>query len=246
MKSGAESGMDFSSRWFYDQDGGKNANLSHINVTRTIPVDLNAFLCKAFRELSEFYTDLNQNDKAIAWAERSHQMAKVIDAVFYGGDGNWYDYDTELGSNRKYFYVGSFAPLWSECVDLSKRNQYGSKAAEYIKNQKILDFYGGIPATLTNSGEQWDYPNAWPPLVDVMIHGLQRSGDDEAINVATTLATRWIEANMKGFNNTGEMFEKYDATNPGQSGDGGEYVVQAGFGWTNGAFLSLINTFFTS
>ncbi|KAK6619678.1 hypothetical protein RUM43_012435 [Polyplax serrata] len=36
---------------------------------------------------------------------------------------------------------------------------------------------------------------------------------------------------------------KYDAETPGRYGGGGEYIVQAGFGWTNGAIMELLNTY---
>jgi alpha,alpha-trehalase len=36
------------------------------------------------------------------------------------------------------------------------------------------------------------------------------------------------------------MYEKYDAFTPGLYGGGGEYAPQAGFGWTNGVALELI------
>lgn len=38
------------------------------------------------------------------------------------------------------------------------------------------------------------------------------------------------------------MFQ-YDAENPGKFGGGGEYTVQAGFGWTNGVVLEFLNTY---
>ncbi|KAL4066430.1 glycoside hydrolase family 37 protein [Scleroderma yunnanense] len=38
-------------------------------------------------------------------------------------------------------------------------------------------------------------------------------------------------------NNTGNMFEKFSNLNVDSSGYGGEYTVQAGFGWTNGVLL---------
>ncbi|TFY63827.1 hypothetical protein EVJ58_g3018 [Rhodofomes roseus] len=37
--------------------------------------------------------------------------------------------------------------------------------------------------------------------------------------------------------NTGNMFEKFNTTDVDSSGSGGEYTVQAGFGWTNGVVL---------
>ena len=39
------------------------------------------------------------------------------------------------------------------------------------------------------------------------------------------------------------QFEKYSAAEPGQPGGQGEYPVQAGFGWTNGVALMLLERF---
>lgn len=48
---------------------------------------------------------------------------------------------------------------------------------------------------------------------------------------------------MLGYQQSGAMYEKYDANTPGQYGGGGEYEVQLGFGWSNGVALSLIDQF---
>ena len=37
------------------------------------------------------------------------------------------------------------------------------------------------------------------------------------------------------------MYEKYNADEIGVGGDGGEYVPQLGFGWSNGVALVFIN-----
>lgn len=39
------------------------------------------------------------------------------------------------------------------------------------------------------------------------------------------------------------MFEKYDVTTRGIPGGGGEYVVQDGFGWTNGVALHFLQMY---
>jgi alpha,alpha-trehalase len=44
-------------------------------------------------------------------------------------------------------------------------------------------------------------------------------------------------------NNTGNMFEKESVFNIDVSGSGGEYTVQAGFGWTNGVALYLASKY---
>lgn len=37
-----------------------------------------------------------------------------------------------------------------------------------------LQYPGGIPTSLKESGQQWDYPNAWPPLQHMLIEGRRR------------------------------------------------------------------------
>ncbi|KAG1727057.1 glycoside hydrolase family 37 protein [Suillus paluster] len=43
--------------------------------------------------------------------------------------------------------------------------------------------------------------------------------------------------------NSGNMFEKFSNLNVDSSGSGGEYTVQAGFGWTNGVLLWVASTY---
>lgn len=47
----------------------------------------------------------------------------------------------------------------------------------------------------------------------------------------------------QSINNTGNMFEKFSIRDIDIGGLGGEYTVQAGFGWTNGVVLWVANTF---
>lgn len=108
----------------------------------------------------------------------------------------------------------------------------------------MLDYPGGIPTSLNQSGEQWDYPNAWPPLQALVIQGLERSGLEEGRQEAEKLAKKWLKANMRGFIETEKMFEKYDAERSGSYGGGGEYTVQSGFGWTNGYALEVIQKYY--
>lgn len=40
-----------------------------------------------------------------------------------------------------------------------------------------------------------------------------------------------------------KLFKQYDATQAGKYGDGGEYTVQTGYGWTNGVLLDFISKY---
>jgi len=58
------------------------------------------------------------------------------------------------------------------------------------------------------TGEQWDYPNAWPPLQSFLILGLHQTGVGKAVKLAETLADRWLRSNYLGYDEYGKMFEK--------------------------------------
>ncbi|XP_050298171.1 trehalase-like [Anthonomus grandis grandis] len=247
LKSGAETGWDFSSRWFFDQTEGNNANLSYIRAQRVVPVDLNSFLCTAFGDLAEFYGILGDIVNQKTWQERSDVWKHAIEMVFYDSEeGIWFDWDSELHVARRFFFPSNFAPLWAKAYDENKKDDYGLKAADYFLRKGIDQFLGGIPTSLEQTGEQWDFRNAWPPLQEFVVLGLLQTGNSNATDVAITFGKRWVLANMKGYDENKIMFEKYDALDPGKFGGGGEYVVQSGFGWTNGVALSFIDLFYTN
>lgn len=216
-------------------------------MTRVAPVDLNSYLCRAFRELSRFYKLAGDSKKSFQWLERYSSWEKSIKSVFYDNqDGIWYDYDINSCKSRKRFYLSNFAPLWCGTYDTSLRQEYASRAVSYLHRLQIDNFKEGIPTSLKESGEQWDMPNAFPPLQEILILGLLETGQPDAKELATTFARRWISANIRSYKRHGMMFEKYHTGDPDQFATGGEYTVQSGFGWTNGVALSLIDKFYVN
>ncbi|XP_018563583.1 trehalase-like [Anoplophora glabripennis] len=245
IKSGAESGWDFSTRWFFDAESGTNTNLTGIQTRRVVPVDLNSYLCKAFKVMAQLYTRIGNDKKSYEWQKKSSSWQKSIERVLYDKeDGIWHDYDTVLSKPRKLFFPSNFAPLYCDCYDTAFRKKYGSRAAKYFVDQGINEYQGGIPTSLKQGGEQWDMPNAWPPLQEMVILGLKNTGDSEALKISENFAKRWVDANIIGYINSKKMYEKYDTINSGRYGEGGEYNVQDGFGWTNGVALSIIDIFY--
>ena len=85
---------------------------------------------------------------------------------------------------------------------------------------------GGVATTLVASGQQWDWPNAWPPLQQMLVEGLAGCGAAGGAVLAEELALCWLRSNHRGWSRDGVMREKYDATRPGESGGGGEYAPQ--------------------
>lgn len=244
IKAGAESGWDFTSRWFIRESDVGTTGLQNISASNIIPVDLNAILQQNARLLSSYHYALGNLAKAQHYAKIAESWQEAIDNVLWNEEsGIWFDYDIKNNKVRKSFYPSNLVPLYTRSYDKKNGAKYAQRAVAYLHREKIDSFFGGTPTSLNLTGEQWDFPNAWPPLQSFIINGLYLTGVEEAVNEAITLADRWVRSNYLGYVDYGAMFEKYDAVLPGKGGGGGEYNVQVGFGWTNGVILELLNTF---
>ncbi|XP_017378952.1 trehalase isoform X1 [Cebus imitator] len=239
LKAGAESGWDFSSRWLI---GGPNPNsLSSIRTSKLVPVDLNAFLCQAEELMSNFYSRLGNESQAMKYRTLRAQHLAALNAVLWDEEaGAWFDYDLENKKKNGEFYPSNLTPLWAGCFS---DPGMADKALKYLEDSQILTYQYGIPTSLQKTGQQWDFPNAWAPLQDLVIRGLAKAALPRAQEVAFQLAQNWIRTNFDVYSRKSAMYEKYDISNGGQPGGGGEYEVQEGFGWTNGVVLMLLDRY---
>ncbi|KAL7015077.1 hypothetical protein ACKWTF_016270 [Chironomus riparius] len=242
LKAAAESGMDFSSRWFVDAEGGNNGTLANLKTRSIVPVELNAILHWNAKIIAEFYGYAGNITKQTEYLEIAKQFLDAVNEVLWDEEtGAWLDYDLINQKNRPFFVPTNLAPLWMRCYDVTKREHIASKVMKYINNTRLDDYPGGVPTTLVKSGEQWDWPNVWAPLQHMLIVGLDNLGTKESKEKAQDWAQRWVLSNYLAYKESGHMFEKYMATELGGHGGGGEYEVQTGFGWTNGVILDLLD-----
>ncbi|XP_034556589.1 trehalase [Notolabrus celidotus] len=241
LKAGAESGWDFTSRWYIDSDGHNNGTLGSTRTSQIVPTDLNALLCLSEKTLASFHRILGDGDSAAQYEQAAARRLQAIEAVLWDAErGAWFDFNLVTNSKHFEFYPSNMAPVWAQCYS---QPAMGEKAVQYLKRSGALQFPNGVPTSLRESGQQWDYPNAWPPLQHMLIHGLSQLPSEEAKQLASDLAQRWIKTNWLAYEKYDGMFEKYDVNGDGKPGGGGEYEVQLGFGWTNGVALQLLDQY---
>ncbi|XP_022108358.1 trehalase-like [Acanthaster planci] len=241
LASAAESGWDFSGRWF-----GEQGTLRSIRTKEIVPVDLNSVLCLNEKLLADFYERAGNATKAAEFsAAHQARRAAIRDIFWSDATGAWLDYDLKSSANNNKFYLSSIVPMWVGCYgeDAGKKEEIDRAVINYLKREGVLDHPGGVPTSKQNTGQQWDYPNAWPPLQHMLIEALANSSLEEAKQLAFDLAQKWTLTNYRAYEENQVMYEKYDVTNQGVPGHGGEYGVQAGFGWTNGVILTLLDTY---
>ena len=157
-------------------------------------------------------------------------------------DNMWYDFNikTQAAHNKKW-YPSNITPLYTMCHHPDISNDTLKKIVDTVRN-KIGNFTGGLPASLERTDQQWDLPNVWAPLVEIVTTALENveniSEESGAGDLALDLAQKFVQNVYHTWHHTGAIFEKYNCD--GAEGEGGEYDVQEGFGWTNGVTMSLL------
>lgn len=99
-------------------------------------------------------------------------------------------------------------PLWAGAFNTAERERISEKVLNYIEKTGIDLFPGGVPNTLTQSGEQWDYPNVWPPMQYILVEGLNALKTEKACELAYQWASRWVRSNFLAYKDSRAMFEK--------------------------------------
>ncbi|PXW14630.1 alpha,alpha-trehalase [Paraburkholderia caballeronis] len=230
LRAGAETGWDYSSRWFAD-----NRTLATIDVTSLVPVDLNCLLVGLERTLAKAYGIQGNARAAARMTEHAQRRVAAIDRVLWDPQLHAFgDYDFEHRTLTHRLTAATLYPLF---LGVATRAQAREVAASVRAG---LLRPGGLATTQTSSGQQWDEPNGWAPLQYIAVAGLRRYGDSE---LARTIATRWIDTNLVYYQRTHKLVEKYDvsaAAAKASSAGGGEYPLQDGFGWTNGVLRALL------
>jgi len=234
IRSAAESGWDFSSRWFAD-----GHLLGTIQTTNLIPVDLNCLLYHLEVVLGRAHrarNDADKNDAAQAsdFAAKAEKRKNAINQYCWLSDKNWYvDVDLQ-GQPSKEITLAGVAPLFFKVAPPDRVDAI----VKTLKDKFVQP--GGAVTSLKRTGQQWDSPNGWAPLQWLTIQGLRNYGQDD---LAKDLAERWMKLNLKVYKATGKLMEKYDVTDLSKPAGGGEYPDQDGFGWTNGVFLELVGLY---
>ena len=184
-------------------------NLTNLKARYIIPVDLNSIIYRNAQLLAQYNQRMGNESKVAYYRKRAAEWKRAVTAVLWHDEvGVWLDYDILNDIKRDYFYPTNILPLWTDCYDIANREEYVSKVLKYLEKNQIMLNLGGIPTTLEHSGEQWDYPNAWPPLQYFVVMSLNNTEDPWAQRLAYEISQRWVRSNWKAFNETHSMFEK--------------------------------------
>jgi alpha,alpha-trehalase len=227
VRAAAESGWDFSSRWFAD-----GRTLGSIDTTEIVPIDLNALMFGLENAIRAGCERSGDHQCAADFARRADARRAAIDRTLWDPSrGVYLDYRWTRKERIDRISAATFYPLFT----LAGSDTQAASVAEAAERDLLKA--GGIVATPVVTGEQWDSPNGWAPLQWIAVAGLRAYGRDR---LAEAIACRFMVNVERVYRETGKLVEKYDVIATSRPGGGGEYPTQDGFGWTNGVMAKLM------
>ncbi len=227
IRSAAESGWDFSSRWFAD-----GHTLATIDAAEIVPADLNSLLFGLEKAIRSGCERTGDNGCVRDFIRRATARRVGVNKYLWDeGGGRYLDYHYKLRKRIKRVSAATLYPLF---VGMSSDRQ-ASKVARVVSKELLKP--GGLAATNANTGQQWDAPNGWAPLQWIAVAGLSRYRHPA---MAEEIACHWMVNVEHVYRQDGKLVEKYDVITPDRAGGGGEYPLQDGFGWTNGVMSKLM------
>lgn len=213
FSSVCESGWDCNSRVLAD---GHNF----------VSIDLNSLLY-SMEENMQGFAELLMNGEAELWSKRKQVRLEKMQLLWNEKEGVFNDFNIKTGEFSKYKTAACFYPLF---LNIATKEQ----AEKTVKLLERIELEYGV-----SSGEpdpewncQWDYPNVWAPMQYVVYTGLMNYGYKEA---ARRIAQKYVFLIEKGFEETGNLWEKYN----GNTGSVTVYEYDAPpmMGWTAGIYI---------
>jgi len=227
---------------------GNSTNLTNLQTNELAPVDLNTILYMNEQSLASFHSIFGQHEAANYYLANANKRELAIQKFLThrtSGGIIWRDYNYVLANFTPNIYEIAFLPAWAGLYDTKDAEIIVAEVHASITNQQL----DGVPTSFIQSGQQWDFPNEWAPLQYFMIKIMDRIARDERVeqrfrscaeSVMQNLVQMWTDAVYCGWQKYQMMFEKYNVTKMGEPGGGGQYLVQHGFGWTNGVTIHLL------
>jgi len=198
------------------------------------PVCLNSLLFKTEKDLQTISRLLGKASDEAEWGKLAETRRKAVQKYLWDEQqGLFFDYNFENGKRSDYRYATTFCPLWTGLATDSQANAV-------VKNLKVFEQAGGIAMSAQESQGQWDYPFGWAPIQLLAVEGMRRYGHNSE---ADRVSLEFLSTVLQNFERDKTIREKYNVVT--RSSDTVVRVGYAanviGFGWTNAAFLVLLD-----
>eukprot|EP00920_Eleutheroschizon_duboscqi_P007398 GHVT01016922.1.p1 GENE.GHVT01016922.1~~GHVT01016922.1.p1 ORF type:complete len:673 (+),score=108.98 GHVT01016922.1:262-2280(+) len=275
IRAAAESGWDFSSRWMRSRAAAEERpgdeidaykGMLDINTTNVLPVDLNSLMYLMEIRLAEWTSLLAIGEgplpvfppgqqeatcsihpaSSAAYRQAAARRKEAMQTLMFDGPTHtWRDY---LLAERRQSAVLSAAgiwPLWAGLMD-EQPEELQACAHAFTLNERLWT-PKGIACTTEATGQQWDFPNTWPPIAQIVLETfLTKPVRPEEVDKAKNMVDVYLVIFERSVTDKTGFYEKYsvaetsDPTTEACAGGGGEYPCQKDFAWTIAVALEFL------
>jgi alpha,alpha-trehalase len=167
-------------------------DMANIDTSNIVPVELNSYLYKYELNMVKFSSFLIENNLEVSgninidndrasFETYATARKNAINTVLLDKDNClWRDYNVTSNSWSKGTVLSSWIPLWAGLYDSDMDPQ--CFVDSFLNSDLLHD--GGVLTTSVNSEQQWDAPNAWPPLILLLIEGLKQLSIPSALDLS--------------------------------------------------------------
>ena len=164
IRAGAESGWDFSSRWFADSH-----DAASIDTTEIVPIDLNSSHVRARERHPSRLRARRRRDCAEDFAKRAAARRAAINRYLWDPSrGVYLDYRWTRKEPIDHVSAATLYPLFTRVASEAQ----AASVAKAVEAELLKP--GGIVTTTLDTGQQWDWPNGWAPIQWIAVEGLHR------------------------------------------------------------------------
>lgn len=201
-------------------------------------VELNALMFAFEKNMAKFCEILNVDNKD-EWLKKAENRKTLMDKYMLK-DGIYFDYDFTNKVISDKFSCASYYPMMVGMVT-------NEQAKTLNDNLYRLETDFGVATTEKAYDEgvyryQWQYPNGWAPLQNVVYQGLLRYG---FVDDAKRIAKKYINLVETNFEKTHNLWEKYNVVTGGINiageSSGGYKDMPPMMGWTAGVYLEAVH-----
>lgn len=219
----AESGWDFTPRFDTKERRFATSDFVHL--------DLNCLLYDVERTIAKMLHELGNIEDATTYDRFADERKVKMERYMLDKEtGIYYDYNFK---NGEFSSVVSCASMYPFAVGISDDKEAAKKTLARLELEHGVAAceYRGEDAQYL----QWDYPCMWPSNVYFTYMGLKRVG---LVEDAKRIAKKYLDTVDKCFEQTGSLWEKYDAAQ-GVVSVTNEYETPEMMGWTAGVYRFL-------
>jgi alpha,alpha-trehalase len=172
LASGAETGWDFTERWF--TDGENDGSLRNLGVRNLVAVDLNSILYHNHIIMADLYGSSDANQASTHRAAAAALHTAVLDLLWDANKLAFYDFNLATHSRKDFFSAANFYPLWSGIIPDEIIRDENAAFGHFASLNLVLNRYNGtFPTSFVNTGLQWDCPNTWAPHQYIALQALR-------------------------------------------------------------------------